>query len=85
MAVWVQYGRKCMGFFTLMIPWLTGNCNSLSLPIIKRVSYHISLAREKSQSSKFEAQVPRKSYHFYTIIKLENTQLNHVNQGPSVL
>lgn len=72
------------GLFTFVIPWLTGSCDSLMLPSIVTVSYHVSLSWEKNQNLKFEVQFLLMAYHFCIIIKLRKLKLNSCKSGPSI-
>lgn len=68
MAVWVQYGCKCMNCYPR-------DGGLLSLPIITRESH--TTDRQLGKGSKFKGQSLLNAYWFCTMIKSKNCKSNH--------
>lgn len=68
MVVWVENASKCIGCFC---PWSDGSLGAMAQHH-ERVSYHMLLAQEKDQNSKFQVQLLLNVYFFSTTVKLKN-------------
>ena len=70
MAVWVQYGYKCVGCLPhgCVVDWEL--CLAAAAQHYKRILYYILLAQEK-------IKIQRLDMHQFSIIKSKNSKLNH--------
>lgn len=68
MVVWVENGPKGIGCFC---SWSDGWLGAMAHHH-ERLSYHMLLAQEKDQNSKFQVQLLLNVYFFSTTVKLKN-------------